>query len=248
MTDPAPQTRVDAPIVLLVGPDADSRAAYRYDLNHFGFRVQEADDASRALRLIAIANFDVVVTDLTLPKVDGITLCRTLKSDAYTNQLPIVGVTGHADGETARVAREAGCLSVLVKPCLPERLRGEIVEVLTTSRAARERSRALRERARSLHEKSSALWGKADAIHDRTARLLQLLVLRAEPVNADRLLSIALVRMRGEFQENPELQGSAEDLAPLIDVDAGTARTVLETLVRAGFLARTATGYAVNAG
>jgi two-component system, cell cycle response regulator DivK len=237
----------ETPIVLLVGPDADSRAAYHYDLNHFGFRVRDAEDASRALRLIAIASPAVVVTDLVLGDVDGFTLCRTLKTDAFTSALPILALTGHADADTARTAREAGFESVLVKPCLPERLREEVVRVLATSRATRDRSVALVARAQSALEKNVAVRRKTDAIHNRTARLLQLLVLRAEPVTADRLLSIALVRARGEFQENPDLTGTLDDVARVIGADVPTTRMVLETLVRAGFLARSAEGvYALN--
>jgi len=59
------------------------------------------------------------------------------------------------------------------------------------------------------------------------------------------LRSIALVRVRGEFQENPDLQGSVEGLGRLVDADAGTVRMVLETLVRAGFLHRTAEAFYV---
>jgi two-component system, cell cycle response regulator DivK len=242
MIEPAFSTGTEAPLVLLVGPDADARAAYHYDLNHFGFRVHDAEDASRALRLIAIAPPDVVVTDLVLGDVDGFTLCRTLKTDAFTSALPILALTGHADADTARTARDAGFASVLVKPCLPERLREEIVGVIAASRRVRERSRAVLAQAQSVVERSSQLRRKADVIHERTARLLQLLVLRAEPESADRLLSIALVRLRGEFQENPGLQGSVGDIARLIEGDAPTTRIVLETLVRAGFLARSAEG------
>lgn len=226
MMDLAVPTRLDAPIIMLVGPDTDSRAAYHHDLNHFGFRVHAAENAPRALRLIALTPPDVMVTELSLPNGDGLTLCRTLKGDTFTSSLPIVAITGHVDDETARVARDAGCAAVLVKPCLPERLREEVVQVLAVCRESRPRGLALRR--------------KADAIHDRTARLLQLLTLRAEPTTADRLLSIVLVRVRGEFQENPDLQGSVEELARLVDADAGSVRTVLETLVRAGFLQRTA--------
>ncbi len=240
MMDFATPTPLDAPIILLVGPDTDSRAACHYDLNHFGFRVQAAENAQRALRLIALAPPGVVVTELSLPNGDGVTLCRTLQGDAFTSSLPIVGITGHADDETARVARDAGCTAVLVKPCLPERVREEVVRVLVACRESRAHGLSVRERAQSLHDKSAALRSKSDAIHDRTARLLQLLTLRAEPTTADRLLSIALVRVRGEFQENPDLEGSVEELARLVDADAGSVRMVLETLVRAGFLLRTA--------
>ena len=130
MMDFALPTRLDAPIILLVGPDTDSRAAFHYHLNYFGFRVHAAENAPRALRLIALSPPAVVVTELSLPNGDGVTLCRTLKGDAFTCSLPIVGITGHADGETARVALDAGCSAVLVKPCLPERVREEVVRVL----------------------------------------------------------------------------------------------------------------------
>lgn len=107
--------------------------------------------------------------------------------------------------------------------------------MLNVSREIRTRSHALRARAESLHDRSADVRRRVDAIHERTARLLQLLTLRAEPANADRMLATALVRVRGEFQENPDLQASVEEIARLIDVDSSTVRRCSRRSSEPGF-------------
>jgi CheY-like chemotaxis protein len=67
--------------------------------------------------------------DLLMPRLDGWEVIGWLKSNRNTREIPIVAVTG-AQPEQRELAREAGVHSVLVKPCPPETLLGEIRRVL----------------------------------------------------------------------------------------------------------------------
>jgi DNA-binding response OmpR family regulator len=69
---------------------------------------------------------DLIVLDLILPDVDGWEVCKQLKADPQTKDIPIVILTAHEEAHGALIAREAGCAAYLKKPCPPT----ELVRVL----------------------------------------------------------------------------------------------------------------------
>ncbi len=107
--------------------------------------VDEAEDGREALAKVFARHPDVIVTETRLPGINGFDLCRLLRRDAQTRDIPIVVVTGDVfDADVSR-ARNAGADTVLTKPCLPEQLAAEIRRVLRQSDQLRARGRALRE-------------------------------------------------------------------------------------------------------
>lgn len=239
----------DFPVVLLVDDHAESRAGYTFALARSGFRVAEAATVAQALERAARTTPDVVVTDLRLPESDGATLWRTLKDAAPTRDIPIIALTGRADRQTARAARAAGCVSVLVRPCLPERLRDEIAGVLAACHHTRRRGRAALEHAHTLSRKSAALKARSERLHDTAARSLQTTTEQLiERIEQDRVCALT-TRVRAEFQESPGLRLSAAQAATLLGVDETTAWAVLQGLIKAGILEKTTSGlYVVAAG
>jgi len=230
------------PVVLLVDDHADSRTAYAFALAHSGFRVEEAATAAQALQWAAEAPPDVVVTDLRLPDGDGAALCRGLKNVAPNRPVPVIALTGHADPEVARTARDAGFVSVLVKPCLPEELRAEIARVLAASERARPRGRAALERAHALSRKSAAIKAGSEHISEAAARYSEITTGElVQRIDEDRLGAMS-ARLRAEFVEGPALRLSASDAARLLGVDETTAWVVLQSLVRDGLLGKTIAG------
>lgn len=89
--------------------------------------VVTAENGLRALDLIRRAPPSVIVTDVDMPGMNGLELCREIRADAALRAIPIVVVTG--GGEQDR-AVEAGCHAVLEKPCSWERLLETIQRVL----------------------------------------------------------------------------------------------------------------------
>ena len=59
---------------------------------------------------------DVVVTDVDMPVMDGLDLCRELRANATTRDVVVVVVTGDASDQT-EAALDAGCDAILAKPC-----------------------------------------------------------------------------------------------------------------------------------
>lgn len=127
----------DSPLVLLVEDDRAGREMYACGLEEGGFRVEQAHNGLQALDKAFAMSPDAIVTDLAIPGIDGLQLCKRLRSDPRTRQIPIIGITGYASfaAEPERATR-AGCNAVYVKPCLPETLVTEINRLLAIARRA----------------------------------------------------------------------------------------------------------------
>jgi CheY-like chemotaxis protein len=119
------------PLLLIVGPDRRSRELYAACAAAADLRVEQAHDGLEALDKATALRPDIILTDLSLSHgLDGIALCRRLGVEASTKSIPILAVAGERPTGVEE-ARAAGCTSVLVKPCSPERLLVEIVRVLS---------------------------------------------------------------------------------------------------------------------
>jgi CheY-like chemotaxis protein len=122
-----------SPLVLLAEDDVDSREMYAFALDLAGFRTVQAANGEEALERLAATRPDIVVTDLSLPRVDGFELCQRLKADPATSHVPVLVLTGSSRGEDVDRAHAAGCARVLVKPFAPDHLAREISDVLAAS-------------------------------------------------------------------------------------------------------------------
>ena len=117
-------------LVLLVEDDRDSREMYAMGLDLFGLRVAVAGTAADALRACASERPDIVVTDLSLPDMDGLALAQALGRDAATSRIPVVALTGRSGDADVAGATAAGLRRVIVKPCAPDALAEAIRQVL----------------------------------------------------------------------------------------------------------------------
>jgi CheY-like chemotaxis protein len=120
------------PLVLLVEDDRDSREMYAMGLDLFGLRVAAVATGAEALLCAARERPDAVVTDLTLPDMDGLALCEALGRAPDTATVPVLALTGRSsDADLAR-AEAAGARRVIVKPCPPDELADAIRALLAT--------------------------------------------------------------------------------------------------------------------
>lgn len=100
-------------LVLIAERDPHVRDLQRFFLERAGFAVEFADDGVAALERARLAHPAVVVTEILLPKLDGLTLCRQLRADPGTRDVGIVVFSVLA---AAARAREAGAHAFLRKP------------------------------------------------------------------------------------------------------------------------------------
>ncbi len=101
--------------VLLVEDSIITRELERSVLGSFGLLVEEAGDGVEALNLLMQHEFDVVVSDVEMPNMDGLELTRRIKQDEATEHLPVILVTTLASDEDKRRGMEAGADGYIVK-------------------------------------------------------------------------------------------------------------------------------------
>ena len=118
------------PTVLLVEDHSDSRQMYEAFLSE-AFEVLTASDGTRALDVVRAARLDLLITDFSLPGLDGFQLCEAIRNDPTVSQLPIICLSGYGGHEHHARAREVGCNRVLQKPCMPDVLLSNAWDLLT---------------------------------------------------------------------------------------------------------------------
>src|ERR1043166_9646848 len=122
---------MDAPMKILVVEDEPGELKLAvHVLSAAGHEVAPAIAAEEALAAIAATRPTIILLDLALPGMDGLTLARKLKADPSTSDILIVAVTSNTEKFSMADALEAGCDSSLHKPVstrtLPESLRAVV--------------------------------------------------------------------------------------------------------------------------
>lgn len=117
------------PVVLIVDDHADTREMLRILLNMNGCRVIEAEDGEQAMSVAEKSRPDMILLDLKIPLLDGLTVTRLIRSHPVLNEVPIVLITGMASPQVQREALGAGCNDCLIKPLDFERLQ-ELIKLL----------------------------------------------------------------------------------------------------------------------
>jgi diguanylate cyclase (GGDEF)-like protein/PAS domain S-box-containing protein len=132
------------PLVLIVDDEITARLITREVLNNAGFDVEEADDGTTALEVLARVTPDLVVTDVMMPVMDGFELCLEMRRRPEWKPLPVLIATGLDDVSSIHRAYEAGATDFITKPfnwlVLTQRIRhmlreSELVEDLRKSEA-----------------------------------------------------------------------------------------------------------------
>ena len=117
-------------LVLVVDDSAHAREMYSEFLRHRGFSVLMAADGSQAIQAAVTARPDVIVMDLAMPNMSGVTATQWLKSHPRTRNIPIVILTGYPYKAIEEGALESGAARLLTKPCLPEDLEEHVRSLL----------------------------------------------------------------------------------------------------------------------
>lgn len=112
--------------ILLVEDNADNRDIYRTVLEHFGYDVVEAHDGEVGIRLARERRPDLILMDISIPKIDGWEATRILKGDPETAGIPVIALTAHALTSDRERAKEIGCDGYLAKPVEPRRVLEEV--------------------------------------------------------------------------------------------------------------------------
>jgi two-component system chemotaxis response regulator CheY len=122
--------------ILIVDDSRTMRDIVREALEAGQHEVLEAADGQAALAVLSSVaarkdrTVDLVITDVIMPEMDGLSLVRALREDASHRSLPILILSTEGSDEMKQRGREAGATGWLVKPFHPQRLREVVGRVL----------------------------------------------------------------------------------------------------------------------
>jgi two-component system cell cycle response regulator DivK len=112
--------------VLVVDDYEDTRELYGEYLRFAGYDAVTAADGSTALEYARQQKWDVIVLDIALPRLDGLTVLRHLRSDASTRDVPVIVLSASVREHVRAEALATGANLFLPKPCAPDELEGAI--------------------------------------------------------------------------------------------------------------------------
>jgi DNA-binding response OmpR family regulator len=116
--------------ILVVDDEPDALELIEYNLRSTGYQVFTAGDGVKALALARRHLPDVVVLDLMLPEIDGIEVCKILRRNPETTEVPILMLTAKADEIDRVIGLEVGADDYVTKPFSPRELVLRIKNIL----------------------------------------------------------------------------------------------------------------------
>ncbi|MEO0389612.1 MAG: response regulator transcription factor [Pseudomonadota bacterium] len=163
--------------ILIVEDDADIRAVLRIALRGAGFAVEEAGDGAEGLAKARSGRFALIILDIGLPEMDGLSVCRSLRS---THDTPVLFLTAKDDEIDRVLGFELGGDDYVTKPFSPRELTARIKAILRRGTSAQGTKRGVLEVDAARHH--CAVAGQAVALTGREMALLDHLMARPDQV------------------------------------------------------------------
>ena len=116
--------------ILIVEDEKDIIKMLEYNLNKEGFKTLSVRDGEDACDLVNRERPDLIILDLMLPGMDGLEVCKTLKSDTKTASIPVIMLTAKSQESDKIVGLELGADDYMTKPFSPRELIARIKAVL----------------------------------------------------------------------------------------------------------------------
>ena len=123
--------------ILVVDDEDDLLELVRYNLVKAGYRVASVSTGEEALSHIRRQSPDLIVLDLMLPAVDGLEVCRRLKADAKTRDIPIIMLTAKSEESDVVRGLERGADDYITKPFSPRVLAARVKALLRRQESQR---------------------------------------------------------------------------------------------------------------
>jgi two-component system, chemotaxis family, chemotaxis protein CheY len=119
--------------ILVVDDDRSLRELLRMHLSGAGHSVKITCDAEEAIRAMLAEDFELILSDISMPYMDGLELLRAIRGDPKTSHIPVVFLTGHADDASWMEAMKSGATGYVTKPIKTKELVLEIDKALAVS-------------------------------------------------------------------------------------------------------------------
>ncbi|MGV8057489.1 MAG: PAS domain S-box protein [Smithellaceae bacterium] len=121
--------------VLIVDDNDDNLYLLRALLTGHGYKVDQAANGSEALAKALASKYDMIISDILMPVMDGFTLCKIFKADERLEQIPFIFYTAtYTDPRDEKLALNMGVDAFIVKPAEPEDFLRRIEEIIAANR------------------------------------------------------------------------------------------------------------------
>ena len=208
------KTKVGEGRILVVDDEMLNRTLLSTNLSESGYTVEIAEDGQQALQLLHAREFDAVLLDLIMPRMDGYQMLAEMRGDAQLRRMPVIVISSMDDMESMVRCIEMGATDYLTKPFNPvllhARIRGSLAS-LHEERMAVMREQFARVTAVQEEERQRI----ARELHDGLVPVLASLSIRLHTVG--KRLHREKHPMAGEIREMAEqAQASSRDIRHLI--------------------------------
>jgi EAL domain-containing protein (putative c-di-GMP-specific phosphodiesterase class I) len=231
VTEPQIMEKQSPARVLVADDDESVRLLMGRILSSSGHEVVLAHDGEEALQLYSKSSIDLIVSDISMPRMDGLTLLRRVRED--NEDIPFILLAGAPSADTAIDALRFHATEYLPKPIRPDQLLSSVTHALGLNRLAKMRREALQ-----LYRKHSSAHGEATRRSEVFNRALDALYMVYQPITSWSKRRVfgyeALVRSSETEMPSPgALFDAAEDLDRLFDLGRQIRAKCAEPLPRA---------------
>lgn len=171
---------LDSKNILVVEDDLDIRELISFNLANEGHQVFEANDGEVGIDKARNNNPDLILLDLMLPGIQGLDVCRIIKSDQETKKIPIIMVTALGQEEDIVKGLETGADDYITKPFSIKVLIARVNAVLKRSiEVGEDKSKDILINGINIKTRSREVWVNKNLINDLTFSEFQILYLLA---------------------------------------------------------------------
>jgi two-component system phosphate regulon response regulator PhoB len=171
---------LDSKNILVVEDDLDIRELISFNLANEGHQVFEANDGEVGIDKARNNNPDLILLDLMLPGIQGLDVCRIIKSDQETKEIPIIMVTALGQEEDIVKGLETGADDYITKPFSIKVLIARVNAVLKRSiKFGEDKNKDILINGINIKTRSREVWVNKNLINDLTFSEFQILYLLA---------------------------------------------------------------------
>ena len=143
--------------VLIVDDDEGTRLTIKHIVESAGYQARTAAGGHDALKMAQGKLPDIIILDLVMPEIDGYEVCRRLKADPRSAQVPIIFLSGLISAQEKVKAFDAGGIDYIVKPCSTVELLARLHTHLTIQRTRNSLAEEVRNQTVELEKKNKDL-------------------------------------------------------------------------------------------
>ena len=216
--------------VLIIDDDDGTRLTIKHIVESARYQARTAAGGHDALKMVQEKVPEIIILDLVMPEMDGYEVCRRLKADPRSAQVPVIFLSGLISAEEKVKAFEAGGVDYIVKPCSTIELLARLHTHLSVQRIQNSLAAEVRKQTIELEEKNKDLQ-ETNLVLKRLLREIEeekMEVSRIMQTNIERLVLPDLDRMaeapiQQRYQLRDTIQTNLKDISSPVmgkDIDA----------------------------